>query len=59
MKPRNVRIVFKRLERDDEYAARLRASGVGVPSCSSEGAKLDEYGEARDLPRRIVEDVQP
>ncbi len=54
MKPRNVRIVFKRMERDDEYIARLRSSGVGVPSCSSVGTKLDEYGEARDLPRRIV-----
>ncbi len=52
-----VRIVFKRMERDDEYTARLQGAGVLTIVWPS-GVGLDALGDSHGKPRRIVEDVQ-
>lgn len=57
--PRNekpIHTCFKRLETDDEYRARLTATGIGYLGYEY-GESLDKIGEAFGKQRRIVEDV--
>lgn len=51
----NIRAVFKRIERDDEFRARLLAAGFEPGTAT--GLALDWFGEAHGKPRRVVEDV--
>lgn len=58
-----VRIVYRRMERDDEYIRRLTSAGILPPVSMGlvwpAGAMLDAYGDSNKIQRRIVEDVQP
>lgn len=53
--------IFKRLETDAEYQARLRAAGhrhgdaYGHPVEDFKGALLDAFGDGHGMQRRIVE----
>lgn len=47
--------VFKRLETDDEYLARLVKAGRISPMTTFRGAMLDEVGDTYRMQRRIVE----
>jgi hypothetical protein len=46
--------IYKRLETDAEYHARLRAAGKRPP-VDVFGAMLDAHGDAHGMQRRIVE----
>lgn len=54
---REIRSVYKRMERDDEYIPRLRATGRVFLYGDESGVWLDKIGEKIGLQRKIVEDV--
>lgn len=55
---RKIRTVFKRLETDKEFGARLVAAGLGRwDILGMSGNALDEYGwRWRKMQRRLIED---
>jgi hypothetical protein len=53
--------IYKRMETDAEYQARLRAAGhhrggnYGHPVDDFHGSALDAFGDSHEMQRRIVE----
>ena len=47
--------IYKRMETDAEYLARLCAAGRLTPETCFRGRMLDEVGDSYNLLRRIVE----